>query len=73
MWGGWDAHGGLPGRSREGLRQVPLPCLKRMQKSDTRICQVVYFRFFLKVNVMGNQSELRGGDERQKNGNPSDQ
>ena len=42
-------------------------------KSDTWICQLVYFRFFLKVNVMGNQSERRGGDRRQKHGNPSDQ
>lgn len=33
-------------------------------KSDTWICQLVYFRFFLKVNVMGNQSERRGGETR---------
>lgn len=39
------------------------------RKSDTWICQVVYPRFFLKVNVMGNQSKPRGGDKRQKNGN----
>lgn len=33
------------------------------RKSDTWICQLVYFRFFLKVNVMSNQSS---GEEETK-------
>lgn len=61
--GGRPTRASPSGDSREGLQRVP--CLTEedaARKSATWICQVVYPRFFLKVNVMGNQSKLRGGD-----------
>lgn len=75
-WGGREAHGGLPAGllPRGSVAGATAVSEKDAAgKSDTWICHLVYFRFFLKVNVMGNQSERRGGDGRQKHGNPSDQ
>lgn len=62
--GGGPTQASRSGDSREGVRRVApaLPEEDAARKSDTRICQVVYPRFFLKVNVMGNQSKQRGGD-----------
>lgn len=46
-----------------GGYRAALPEEDADRKSDTWICQLVYFRFFLKVNVMSNQSS---GEEETK-------
>ena len=78
MWGGHEPQGGLPAwQLLRGSSGGPAPGPRRMQPGNQirgfAILFTFVFFFPLKVNVMGNQSELREGDGRQKHGNSSDQ